>query len=129
MVRAMLIPLVGLAAAGITMVSFKSLFGRKDKKFVCQNCGADVDVKAKSCPKCHIMFEEGGFQCPHCKTAVTATDKVCPSCGEAFDMMTDYACPECGAMVKANTKRCPDCGAKFWSPVRPSDPGGSPVRA
>ena len=104
----------------LTMLGLRGLFGRKDKKFQCPKCGADVDAHAGSCPHCGARFEKGGFECPKCKTQVSYNALECPSCGERFEGAESYACPECGALVKATSKRCPDCGAKFWSPIKPS---------
>ena len=113
------------ALLGAVLIDFKSLFGKKEKKFKCPKCKADVDDTAKVCPKCGAVFEAGGFECPECRSPVSERDKECPNCGNKFEVGENYACPECGAFVKVNAKKCPACGAKFWSPVKPSEVKGA----
>jgi len=56
---------------------------RKSKKprFFCDNCGQEIDIKAKSCPHCGRFF--ASILCPAC--GFSGEDKLflngCPSCG------------------------------------------------
>ena len=55
--------------------------------FACPECGAKVEVHAKSCSGCGVMFAEEGtemFQCPACNTLVNIDSTTCPGCGAMF---------------------------------------------
>jgi cellobiose-specific phosphotransferase system component IIA len=55
--------------------------------FACPECGANVDVRASSCPGCGVMFADEGaemFQCPACNTLVNIDSSACPGCGAVF---------------------------------------------
>jgi ribosomal protein L40E len=55
------------------------------EKFVCSECGAEVPVDAKKCPRC----------------------------GEPFEEEADLICTSCGAKVKESDKKCWNCGKEF----------------
>lgn len=55
--------------------------------FECPQCGTAIEMTAKSCPKCGVMFAEEGaetFECPACNTLVPLDAKTCPGCGAVF---------------------------------------------
>jgi ribosomal protein L40E len=55
------------------------------EKLVCSECGAEVPVDAKKCPRC----------------------------GEPFEEEADLICTSCGAKVKESDKKCWNCGKEF----------------
>ncbi|OGS55460.1 MAG: hypothetical protein A3K60_05535 [Euryarchaeota archaeon RBG_19FT_COMBO_56_21] len=55
--------------------------------FECPQCGTAMEITAKSCPKCGVMFAEEGadsFECPACSSLVPLDAKTCPGCGAVF---------------------------------------------
>ena len=69
--------------------------------FECSECGTEVPIDAKVCPKCGAKFDEGE------ETVIQHADGTVDSSSETFE------CSECGKEVPANAKRCPYCGAEF----------------
>ena len=59
--------------------------GKKEKGFVCQNCGKAVPANMERCPHCGRFFK--GVRCPECLYVGEASDflKGCPSCGYLGD--------------------------------------------
>lgn len=54
-------------------------------KFICSECGADVPLDAKECPRCGEKFEESvERECPFCKAKVLESDVKCWNCGKAL---------------------------------------------
>ena len=54
-------------------------------KFICSECGADVPMDAKECPRCGEKFEEAvERECPFCKAKVLESDVKCWNCGKAL---------------------------------------------
>jgi hypothetical protein len=52
-------------------------------KFICSECGADVPIDAKECPRCGEKFEEAvERECHHCKAKVLESDVKCWNCGK-----------------------------------------------
>ncbi len=52
-------------------------------KFICSECGADVPIDAKECPRCGEKFEEAvERECPYCKAKVLESDVKCWNCGK-----------------------------------------------
>ena len=58
---------------------------KKEAKFFCQCCGAEVPPKAKFCPKCGKFF--ASVLCPNCGHTGQTRDFIngCPECGYAVD--------------------------------------------
>jgi hypothetical protein len=51
--------------------------------FVCSECGADVPMDSKACPKCGEKFEEAvERECRFCKAKVLESDIKCWNCGK-----------------------------------------------
>ena len=50
----------------------------------CPNCGVEVSVKDKFCPKCGKDFAKTK-KCAKCNTEVNIDAKVCTNCGEKFN--------------------------------------------
>ena len=54
-------------------------------KFICSECGADVPIDAKECPRCGEKFEDAvERECPFCKAKVLDSDVKCWNCGKAL---------------------------------------------
>ena len=54
-------------------------------KFICSECGSDVPIDAKECPRCGEKFEESvERECPYCKAKVLESDVKCWNCGKAL---------------------------------------------
>jgi ribosomal protein L40E len=54
-------------------------------KFICSECGSDVPIDAKECPRCGEKFEESvERECPFCKAKVLESDVKCWNCGKAL---------------------------------------------
>jgi len=54
-------------------------------KFICSECGADVPIDAKECPRCGEKFEDAvERECPFCKAKVLESDVKCWNCGKAL---------------------------------------------
>jgi predicted RNA-binding Zn-ribbon protein involved in translation (DUF1610 family) len=55
--------------------------GTKKPRFFCDNCGAEVAMAAKSCPRCGRFF--ASVRCPHCGFTGKDEDfsRGCPACG------------------------------------------------
>ena len=54
-------------------------------KFICSECGADVPVEAKECPRCGEKFEDAvERECHFCKAKVLESDVKCWNCGKAL---------------------------------------------
>ena len=52
-------------------------------KFICSECGADVPLDAKECPRCGEKFEESvERECLYCKAKVLESDVKCWNCGK-----------------------------------------------
>ena len=52
-------------------------------KFICSECGSDVPIDAKECPRCGEKFEEAvERECPYCKAKVLESDVKCWNCGK-----------------------------------------------
>ncbi|MDR0732339.1 MAG: zinc ribbon domain-containing protein [Treponema sp.] len=53
----------------------------KKPRFFCDNCGAEVAISAKSCPRCGRFF--ASVRCPKCGFTGKDEDFVrgCPACG------------------------------------------------
>lgn len=52
-------------------------------KFICSECGADVPLDAKECPRCGEKFEEAvERECSFCKAKVLESDVKCWNCGK-----------------------------------------------
>ena len=52
-------------------------------KFICSECGADVPLDAKECPRCGEKFEESvERECRFCKAKVLESDVKCWNCGK-----------------------------------------------
>jgi ribosomal protein L40E len=52
-------------------------------KFICSECGADVPIDAKECPRCGEKFEESvERECKFCKAKVLESDVKCWNCGK-----------------------------------------------
>ena len=52
-------------------------------KFICSECGSDVPIDAKECPRCGEKFEESvERECPYCKAKVLESDVKCWNCGK-----------------------------------------------
>lgn len=65
--------------------------------FECPQCGTAIEMSAKSCPKCGVMFAEEGsdsFECPACSTLVPLDAKTCPGCGAVFVEEEEAAAPK-----------------------------------
>jgi ssDNA-binding Zn-finger/Zn-ribbon topoisomerase 1 len=54
---------------------------KKKPRFFCDNCGAEVDMTAKSCPACGRFF--ASVRCPKCGYTGRDSDFAhgCPACG------------------------------------------------
>ncbi|MDR0670485.1 MAG: zinc ribbon domain-containing protein [Treponema sp.] len=82
-------------------------------RFFCDNCGAEVDKSAKSCPACGRFF--ASVRCPACGFTGGEEDFVrgCPSCG--------YSTPPGGPTAKdvsgrrgQRAPREPGFALPFW---------------
>ncbi len=77
--------------------------GKKQAKFFCENCGAEVGQNSRLCTQCGRFF--AAVRCPACgKTGSSnAFIKGCPVCGYA-GKKTDAAADESGYSGKVDEK-------------------------
>ena len=77
--------------------------GKKQAKFFCENCGAEVGQNSRLCTQCGRFF--AAVRCPACgKTGSSnAFIKGCPSCGYA-GKKNDIAAEKSGSSNKADGK-------------------------
>lgn len=75
------------------------MVSKKDAKFFCENCGAEVPENAKMCKKCGKFFIS--VRCPSCGHTGTSSEfkSGCPNCGYA--MKGGYAGAEISDKAKA----------------------------
>ena len=68
----------------------------KNPRFFCENCGAEIPLEAKQCPRCGRLFQSVR----------------CPSCGFTGEeaLFTLGGCPVCGYTVPAGSHRPFDTG-------------------
>ncbi|HIH01741.1 TPA: hypothetical protein HA259_06685 [Thermoplasmata archaeon] len=75
-----------------------------EEHFECPECGGKVEVSAKSCPSCGVIFADEGadmFQCPACNTLVDVNARSCPGCGAIFVESEEEAAQERPPVVPA----------------------------
>ncbi|MDR3130383.1 MAG: zinc ribbon domain-containing protein [Treponema sp.] len=67
-----------------------SLETMSNPSFFCENCGAEVPLRAKDCPRCGRTF----------------LSVRCPSCGfTGEETLFDQGCPACGYKVPSGAER------------------------
>lgn len=96
------------------------LFGEKEKRYKCLNCGAKITLDMERCPKCGTrissMYRK---KCPNCGTLNELRAKKCEKCkydfeaAEALAREKRYKCPICGFEFDYRPRECPVCGTKF----------------
>jgi predicted RNA-binding Zn-ribbon protein involved in translation (DUF1610 family) len=66
---------------------------KRKPKFFCDNCGAQVDMAAKSCPRCGRFF--ASVRCPKCGYTGGDQDfaRGCPKCGYSAAVPGGNAAP------------------------------------
>jgi predicted RNA-binding Zn-ribbon protein involved in translation (DUF1610 family) len=74
----------------------------KKPRFFCDNCGAEVNMEAKSCPACGRFF--ASVRCPQCGFTGKDEDfsRGCPVCGYSNP---PGAGPAVNGKLEANSKR------------------------
>ncbi len=104
--------------------------GKKDKKIVCAECGAQLSSNLKFCPECGDKYDpcpecgadlpkgvkacsECGYtlpmKCSRCNADIPKGVKFCPECGESLVRK----CPKCNTAIDGTPKFCPECGEKL----------------
>ena len=87
----------------------KAKMKRKVEYSVCSECGAEVPMDARRCPKCGANFDEETEEVEVEATEEEIAERIekQEESGECFE------CSECGAKVPADADVCPQCGARF----------------
>jgi predicted RNA-binding Zn-ribbon protein involved in translation (DUF1610 family) len=74
----------------------------KTPRFFCENCGADVPLRAKQCPRCGRFFQS--VRCPSC--GFTGEEAL-------FTQGLTPGCPVCGYTVPARSGRTLKDGVEY----------------
>lgn len=84
---AYIVVIVGIAAvAGVySFRFFRRSHGKrkKEKTFICYNCGRPVPFDAKICPHCRVKFSDQ-VKCGDCGSEIPRTMDYCPYCGNVM---------------------------------------------
>ncbi len=87
----------------------KAKMKRKVEYSVCSECGAEVPMDARRCPKCGASFDEETEE-----VVIEASEEEIAERIEKQEESDDsFECSECGAKVPADADVCPQCGARF----------------
>jgi ribosomal protein L40E len=87
----------------------KAKMKRKVEYSVCSECGAEVPMDARRCPKCGANFDEETEE-----VVIEASEEEIAERIEKQESSDDsFECSECGAKVPADADVCPQCGARF----------------
>jgi len=100
----------------------KNIFGGKktsSQKLNCPNCGTEVNLEDKICPKCGVnvsnLFRR---KCPNCGELNEVDSDKCAKCGHSFaeeeasEEEITYRCNVCGHESDDFFTVCPVCGTR-----------------